>query len=173
MSIESITGEFPAFAKDIKLNLSAVLKPQQGLSQTEIAGIALACGYSTQSGPLITALEAQTRDSIDDATRDAAKAAATIMAMTNVYYRFTHLVNDDDYARLPAGLRMNILANPGVDKILFEQMSLAVSALSGCGQCINAHVKQLHDAGMSKTGIAHVIRIAAVINATAQAFAIN
>ena len=40
-------------------------------------------------------------------------AAASIMAMNNVYYRFTHLVGGD-YATLPARLRMNVMAQPGV-----------------------------------------------------------
>ena len=38
------------------------------------------------------------------------------MGMNNVYYRFLHLVEDAEYAQLPARLRMNVIGNPGIDK---------------------------------------------------------
>ena len=101
------------------------------------------------------------------------KAATTIMAMNNIYYRFVHLASGEDYARMPAGLRMNVIGNPGIEKVDFELYSLAVSAINGCGMCIDAHVAQLEKAGVSKSGIQHTIKIAAVVNAAAQAFAIN
>ena len=47
----------------------------------------------------------------------AAKAAAAIMGMNNIYYRFTHLVSSPDYKTMPARLRMNVIANPGVESI--------------------------------------------------------
>lgn len=70
--------------------------------------------------------------------------------------------------RLPANLRMNIIANPGIDKKDFELYSLAVSAINGCGLCIDAHANTLIKAGLSKHSIQHVIRIAAVLNGLAQ-----
>ena len=95
------------------------------------------------------------------------------MAMNNIYYRFTHLVSDKDYLKMPAKLRMNIIGNPGVDKIDFELYSLAVSAINGCGLCIDSHVKQLINSNIDKSTIAHTIRISSVINATAQVLFIN
>ena len=102
-----------------------------------------------------------------------AKAAATIMAMNNVYYRFVHLVGDAEYGRLPANLRMQGLASHGIDKIDFELMSLAVSAINGCGMCMESHTKVLEKHGVSKVAIQSSIRIAAVVNATAQALVIG
>jgi alkyl hydroperoxide reductase subunit D len=89
------------------------------------------------------------------------------MAMTNIYYRFVHLAGDPDYKTMPAKLRMNILANPGVDKRDFELWSLAVSAINGCGLCIEAHDRALKAAGVSREAIQQAIRIAAVIHAVA------
>jgi len=103
----------------------------------------------------------------------AAKAAATIMAMNNIYYRFNHLVSDKDFAKMGARLRMNVIGSPGIPKVDFELMSLAVSAINGCGMCMDAHVHEVIKAGISKTGVQSAVRIAAVINALVQAAAIS
>jgi alkyl hydroperoxide reductase subunit D len=89
------------------------------------------------------------------------------MAMNNIYYRFTHLAADPDYATMPARLRMNVIANPGVDKADFELWSLAVSAINGCGKCIDAHDQVLRKAGLSREAIQQAVRIASVIHAVA------
>ena len=89
------------------------------------------------------------------------------MGMNNVYYRFTHLVEDEEYAKLPARLRMNVMANPGIDKLDFELVSLAVSAINGCGRCIVAHERQLTGHGVAREAVQSAVRIAAVIHAAA------
>jgi alkyl hydroperoxide reductase subunit D len=89
------------------------------------------------------------------------------MAMNNIYYRFTHLASDPDYATMPARLRMNVIANPGVEKADFELWSLAVSAINGCGKCIDAHDQVLRKAGVSREAVQQAVRIAAVIHAVA------
>jgi len=91
------------------------------------------------------------------------------MAMNNVYYRFIHLAADDEIKKMPANLRMQVIANPGVPKVDFEIMSLAVSAINGCGMCMESHVHEVVKAGLSKQGAQSAIRIAAVLNAAAQA----
>ena len=89
------------------------------------------------------------------------------MGMNNVYYRFAHLASEEDYAKLPARLRMNVIGNPGIEKVNFELYSLAVSAINGCGMCIDSHEKMLRKADLSKEGIQDAVRIASVINAVA------
>lgn len=71
------------------------------------------------------------------------KGTASIMVMNNIYYRFTHLVKDEEYQRMPANLQMDIIVNPGVDKKDFELYYFAVSAINGSGLCIDAHVNTL------------------------------
>ncbi len=100
----------------------------------------------------------------------AAKAAASIMAMNNIYYRFLHLASNNDYATRPAKLRMNVIGAPGIDKADFELFCLAVSAVNGCGMCIDAHEKVLLAAGVSIDTIQTAVRIAAVVNAIARTF---
>ena len=95
-----------------------------------------------------------------------------IMAMNNIYYRFIHLASDKSYTSMPAKLRMNVIANPGIDKSNFELNCLAVSAINGCGMCMDAHAHELNKAGISKLAIQSTVRIAAVVNAVAQAMEI-
>ena len=104
---------------------------------------------------------------LDPAAFAAAKAAAAIMAMNNVYYRFLHLVEDEEYARLRAGLRMNVIGSPGTARENFELWSLAVSAVNGCGKCITAHEKVLREAGLTREQIQAAVRIAAVVHTVA------
>jgi alkyl hydroperoxide reductase subunit D len=162
--------EFKDYARDIKLNLSSVLKkdPESTLSENQIYGIALSCAYATKNSDLVEFILEKSADKISAQEIEAAKAAATIMAMNNIYYRFVHLVSDKEYLQMPAKLRMNIIGNPGIGKVDFEAYSLAVSAINGCGLCIDSHVKQLVSSKIDKSTIAHTIRIASVINAVAQ-----
>lgn len=171
MTLETLKDSLDDSAKDVRLNLGTVLTEDgaTGLTQSQIFGIALASAYSTRNLTVIEGVRADASSVLSEAELRAAKAAATIMAMNNVYYRFTHLVGDKEYGKLPAKLRMNILANHGIAKTDFELYALAVSAINGCGMCMEAHVYEAEKAGMSKQGVQSVIRIAAVINSLAQA----
>ncbi len=95
----------------------------------------------------------------------AAKAAAAIMGLNNVYFRALHLMHNREYETLRSGLRMNILTNPGVDKVDFELWALAVSAVNGCGLCLDSHEKVLRSHGVSALQVQAALRIAATINA--------
>ena len=101
----------------------------------------------------------------------AAKAAAAIMGMNNVYYRALHLLSNAEYRTLPARLRMNVIANPGVDKTDFELWCTAVSAVNGCGMCLDAHEHELKTRGVSAPNIQAALRIGAVVNAVSRVVA--
>lgn len=175
MSIQKIRTDLHGFSKDINLNLSRILTPMgsPGLNDSQIFSIALSCAYTTNNKSLVLALLEDGKEHLTDEYIHASKAASTIMAMNNIYYRFVHLVSDQEYQSMPAQLRMSIITNPGVASIDFELMSLAVSALNGCGLCIDSHTLKLEKDGMSKAGIQSSIRIAAIINAADQALKIN
>jgi alkyl hydroperoxide reductase subunit D len=170
--LRSSLGEY---AKDIKLNLGNVLSEEgaPGLQANQIAAIALASAYATKQPQVIAAIAEQAAEHSSPEEIEAAKAAATIMGMNNIYYRFVHLASDKDYQTMPANLRMNVIGKPGIEKVDFEMMSLAVSAINGCGMCIDAHVHEVVKAGISKQAVQSVIRIAAVVNAAAQAVEIG
>lgn len=169
--LEALRDALPDYAKDIKLNLGTVLTPEGApdLTQSQIWGIALASAYATRNPELIQALTADTSAVLSEAEMKAAKAAATIMAMNNIYYRFTHMVHDEELKKLPVKLRMNVIGGHGINKVDFELYALAVSAINGCGMCVEAHTHEVAKAGVSKLGIQSAVRIAAVVNATAQA----
>lgn len=169
MNIENLKSKLPEIAKDIKLNLSTILTEDGApdLSRKQIASIALSVAYATKNRNLIDAISAEFSTSLTEAEINATKSAVIIMSMNNIYYRFIHLVKDKSFASMPAKLRMNVIANPGVEKIDFELNCLAVSAINGCGLCMDAHTDVLMKAGVSALGIQSCIRIASVLNAVA------
>jgi alkyl hydroperoxide reductase subunit D len=166
MTIETIRDTLPDYAKDLKLNLSSLLADTV-LTEQQRWGTLLATALAARNAKLIAAVAADATQHLSPAAIGAAKAAASIMAMNNIYYRFVHLATDPDYATMPARLRMNVIANPGVDKTDFELWSLAVSAINGCGKCIDAHDQVLRKAEVSRAAIQQAVRIASVIHAVA------
>src|SRR5258705_89724 len=143
MSLEEIRASIPEYARDLRLNLGSVLSPAgaPGLSETQIWLIALAAALAARNARFARALEALAAAQLQPAQLQAAHAAAAIMGMNNVYYRFLHLVGDSEYQRMPARLRMNVIANPGIDKVDFELASLAVSAINAYGLSIVARLR--------------------------------
>src|SRR5690606_20955599 len=126
--------------------------PNSGLSSAQVLGIALAAACATRHAGVIGAVTGAAA-SLSPEEVNAARAAATVMAMNNVYYRFIHLSNDAELGQMPAGLRMNVIGNPGIDKVTFELYSLAVSAINGCGMCIESHAAAVQREGVSKQGV--------------------
>lgn len=171
MSIESLKQRIPEFAKDVRLNLSSMASDETLSTQTKY-GLILAAAVATRNADVIAAMEAETADKLTPAATAAAKAAASVMAMNNVYYRFVHLASNKEYGTMPARLRMNIIASPGVDKTDFELWSLAVSAINGCGACIDAHEKVLQEAGVSSAAIQTVAAIVQSIAVALEASAV-
>jgi len=131
------------------------------------AGTFIACAIASREPSLIDATIAEFGPALTPEQLSAAKSAAAIMGMNNIYYRFTHLTSNEEYSKLPAKLRMNIIANPGASKADFELWSLAVSAINGCGMCIDSHEKILKEHGITTEQIQSAVRIAAVIHAVA------
>lgn len=168
MSIEALKDRLPAFAKDARLNLSSMLS-DESLPPQQRYGTFLACAIATRNAEVVRAFEALARQHLTPQALDAARAAATVMAMNNVYYRFLHLAANKAYQTRPARLRMNVIASPGVDKADFELWSLAVSAINGCGACINAHETVLQEAGVGEDAIQAAVRYGAIIQSVAVA----
>lgn len=90
------------------------------------------------------------------------------MAMNNVFYRGRGFL-DGKYDDLRAGLRMNIIGNPGVEKANFELWCFAVSAINGCPDCVASHEHTLREAGVSRETIQEALKAAAIISGVAQA----
>ncbi|MFI6922986.1 carboxymuconolactone decarboxylase family protein [Nonomuraea spiralis] len=166
MSIDNLKSLLPDYAKDTRLNLGSVTTTSS-LTDQQLWGAVLACALATRSARVIAEVSQDAAGHLSAEAFTAAKAAASIMAMNNVYYRATHLIGDETYATLPARLRMTVIGNPGVDKTDFELWCLAVSAINGCGRCLESHEQVLRGAGMPREHVQEALRVAAVVNATA------
>lgn len=165
MSLETLREALPAYAKDINLNLSS-LAAETVLNDQQKWGAFLASAYAVGVPAVVKAVEASaTANGLSPEAATAAKAAAAIMGMNNVYYRSLHLLQNQEYRTIPARLRMNIIANPGVEKIDFELWCTAVSAINGCGMCLDSHEAELKKHGVPAAHIQTALRIAAVVNA--------
>ncbi|MEY4879009.1 MAG: alkyl hydroperoxide reductase AhpD [Pseudomonadota bacterium] len=166
MSLETLKQNLPEYAKDLKLNLSS-LASETLLSEQQRAGTFVVSALASRHAGTIQAILAEFGPKLSAEAMTAARAAASIMGMNNIYYRFTHLASSPDYRTLPAKLRMNVIGKPGVEKADFELWSLAVSAINGCGMCIDSHEKVLRHAGMTAEQIQAAVRIASVVHAVA------
>ncbi len=164
MSLETLRATLPDYAKDLKLNLGSLLT-NSTLPSQQLWGTVLVTAIATRSPTVLTELDEEVRANLTPEAYTAAKAAAAIMSMNNIFYRARHLISDPEYGKMRAGLRMNVIANPGVPKADFELWSLAVSAINGCGACLDSHEQVLRASGVSRETIHEAFKIAAVMHA--------
>lgn len=171
-NVEALRGRLPEPARDIRLNLQSVLQPGS-LSAAQRWGVAIASAIAARNPELRDALLADAAPEIGAAVIDDAAAAAALMAMNNVYYRFRHFMAGAKYEQMPARLRMNRIVKPAANKADFELFCLAVSAINGCETCVRSHEKAVIDSGMSEEQVHDAVRIAATIHAAAVALEIE
>jgi lipoyl-dependent peroxiredoxin subunit D len=166
MSLDALKSALPDYAKDLKLNLGSVIG-NSPLPEQTLWGTVLAVAIAARSPLVLRELEPEARANLSPQAYTAAKSAAAVMAMNNVFYRTRHLLSDPEYGNLRPGLRMNVIGNPGVERTDFELWSLAVSAVNGCGDCLDSHEKVLRTAGLPRETIQEAFRIASVLQAVA------
>jgi len=166
MTLDQLIESLPAYARDLKLNFSSLVRQQTELTEQQLWGTVAASALASRNPQLTAAAVSEAATHLTPETLEAAKAAAAIMGMNNIYYRFLHLVANEKYRTLPARLRMNVMRSQtaGLD---FELWSTAVSAINGCGMCLDAHEKTLREKGIGEELILAAVRIAAVIHAIA------
>jgi alkyl hydroperoxide reductase subunit D len=169
-TLDAIRDALPDYARDLRLNLGSVLSPPgaPGLSERQIWAVALGSALASRNPPLAAAIANLAAAHLDAADLAGTRAAAAIMGMNNIYYRFIHLVEDPEYGTMPARLRMNVIGHSGIDPRDFELISLAVSAINGCGACVAAHERQVRERGLTREGVQSAIRIAATVHAVAR-----
>ena len=163
---------FSDVAKDIRVNLQNVLQPS-ALNAEQVWGTAIACAHASRNDALKQAIEADAKAAgIGDAVVADARAAAVLMGMNNVFYRFKHVIGKEDYEKRPARLRMQRLAQITSNKADFELFCLAVSAINNCQSCMAAHEAGVLKHGLTEDHVLDSIRIAATIHAAAVAAAL-
>ncbi len=171
--VDALRELLPDAARDIKINITNVLQPQ-ALDLQQTWGVALACAYAARSQNLVKALIGDaTEAGVEAGTVDDAKAAAVLMGLNNVYYRFRHVIGKEEYAQKPARLRMMRLKQPTSTQLNLELFSLAVSSINNCEACVRAHEAVCIEGGMSTDHIHDAVRIASVVHAMACALELD
>ena len=167
-AVQTLRDEISDPARDIKLNLQSVLE-QGSLTAAQRWGVAIASAVAARNPRLRDALLADGRLVVEENVVDDALAAASLMAMNNVYYRFRHMIGKESYSQMPARLRMQRIARPATNKADFELFCLAVSAINGCEMCVRSHEQAVLGSGLSEEQVHDAVRLAAVVNAAAVA----
>jgi lipoyl-dependent peroxiredoxin subunit D len=167
--LDALRETFVEPAKDMKLNLGG-LASSEYLDAEQIWGIALASAYYLGNLRLRDALLADAQAAgVAAAVIEDAQAAAVLMGMNTVYYRFRHLVGKESYAKKPARLRMQWMSRPKTSKATYELMSLAIAALAGCEVCVKAHEHSILESGLSEEHVHEAARLAAILQGAAVA----
>lgn len=166
--LDAVAEGLPEFAKDIRLNLQSVLS-ESALTVDQRWGVAVAAAAAARNERLRLELLEDARRIVPPEVVEDALAAATLMAMNNIYYRFRHVMDSDAYSKRPARLRMTRIARPASNKLDFELYCLAVSALNDCVACVRSHERSVLQGGLSEEAVHDAIRITATVNAAALA----
>jgi alkyl hydroperoxide reductase subunit D len=160
----------PSYAKDLKLNFSSLVRQQIELTPQQLWGTLVASAFASRNNEMTEAVLQEASQHLSPQALEAAKSAASIMGMNNVFYRFTHLTRNEKYVTLPARLRMNGIRTHGVEQIDFELWCTAVSAINGCGACVDSHERVVREKGLNEENIISAIRVASVVHALASVF---
>jgi alkyl hydroperoxide reductase subunit D len=167
MNLDALLETVPAYARDLKLNFSAVVRQNTELTEQQLWGTVVACAIAARNRTLLDAVIGEAQSKLSSQALEAAKGAAAVLSMNNIFYRFQHLALNKKYETLRAGLRMNFIRQHGVEPVDFELWALAVSAVNGCGKCIDAHERVLLEKGLNEEKILAAVRVASTIFALA------
>ena len=171
MALEALSAALPAYAGDLALNLGSLLE-ESLLNDQQKWGCLIASAHALAQPTVVKAIEAGALTAgVSPAAVTAARGAAAIMAQNNIYFRALTLLKNQEYRTLKARLRMKIVSNPGVDKIDFDLWCVAVSAIHGCPDCLDAHEGNLRERGVEPVAVQTALRIAAVVHAVSRVFA--
>jgi len=161
-AIEALRQTVTEPGRDLRLNIQSVLEGTS-LSTAQKWGVAVASAIAARNPALRRAVLDDATPAVDPAVVDDARAAASLMGMNNVYYRFRHMVGKPSYTAKAPRLRMNWMAKPLGAKADFELFCLAVSAINGCETCVKSHEKVVVDAGITEEQVHDAVRIAAAV----------
>lgn len=165
MSMDTLIDSLPNYAKDLKLNYSTLVRQNMELTPQQLWGTVVVSSLATRNAALTAAVLQEAAAHLSPQALEAAKSAAAIMGMNNIFYRFLHLTSNEKYGTMPSRLRMNVIRTHGIEPVDFELWSIAVSAINGCGKCVDSHEKVVRDKGASEEIVLAVLRVASVIHA--------
>ena len=171
MALEALAEQLPAYARDVAQNLLA-LEQETPLTVQQLWGAFVASSHAVAEPSVIQAIEAAAiAAGAAPLALDAARGAAAVMAQNNVYFRALSLMKNQTYRSMRSRLRMDIVRRPGVDDIDFHLWCVAVSAVYGCADCLDAHEGVLARRGVDPLSVQTVLRIAAATHAASRVLA--
>lgn len=164
ISLQRLSAVDSRAAKDFKLNISTVLG-SSNFNRKETSLLALSVAVNQKNDVLVNAFEQLARkEGASDEELAETHACVSVMAANNVFYRFRHYMHDVAYYNSqPAGMRMSVMMNPVMGKELFEMMSLVISAVNGCEQCVTSHEHSVKQHGATEARVYDAIKLGAVI----------
>nr|MBK7065210.1 carboxymuconolactone decarboxylase family protein [Deltaproteobacteria bacterium] len=163
-TLEALGNRLPDSARDLRLNLGAVLGDGT-LSLAQRWGSAITAAITARNPELRDAvLQGARAAGVEEAVIDDARAAAAIMGMNNIFYRGRHLIGKESYQKKPARLRMNRIAKPATTRLDFELFCIVASAITGCGDCLKSHEHTVIEGGLTEDHVHDALRIASVVN---------
>ena len=162
-NLESMIKGETRYLRDLRINLKNTIN-SDNLKIKEAYLIALAVAVNEKNNILIDSFtELAVENKASDAEIAETVACASMLAVNNVFYRFRHFMKSETYNNIPAGIKMNVMMNPVLGKELFELMSLVISAVNGCEQCVVSHEASVRKAGATEARIFDAIRLASVV----------
>ena len=163
--VDQLKDNLPEYAKDIKLNLDAIVN-RSSIDPDYALYLSISAAFAAGNGKLVTYLASH---AADETEKNAAFAAATIMAQNNVWYPYVEMTGDENFKSVTPQLRMNIIASHGgTTKAKFESYSLIASIIGKCHFCVRAHYDVLKQEGYTTDQLKDIGRLAATINAVAK-----
>ncbi len=163
-SLEMLLKGDSKYIRDLRMNVKGFWKSKE-LSEKEAHLISVAIANNNNNLVLESSFYAKAKEAgATEAEIADAIACASLLTVNNVMYRFRHFMGKESYEQMRAGLRMNIMLNPVLGKEFFELVSLAVSAVNGCEQCVKSHEASVLHLGSSESRIFEAVKLASVIS---------
>lgn len=167
-SLETMANGESKYVRDLRINLKNAIKSEH-VSEKEAMLIALATAINEKNKPLIKSFtELAKEKEATDAEIAEMHACTSLLSVNNVFYRFRHFAEKESYNSMPARIKMNIMMNPVTGKEFFELVSLVVSAVNGCEQCVKSHEASVLNQGGTEERIFDAIRLGAIVRGLSQ-----
>ena len=174
MTLFEVVAGLPDYASDLQANFEALVvrreQQPEALSASLCWGTLVAAAMIAGSAELTRAIVADSAGQMSAEALEAAKTAATMMTLTNNFYRHHALTAALELKELRGGLRQDRLR--GLERaggVEFNLWCVAVSVLNACSDCVQANERGAIAAGATPGQIAGVLRLGALVRAIAVA----
>mgnify|MGYP001238141314 CR=1 FL=1 len=172
-TIKDLKNAIPEFAKDIKLNFSSLIM-NSDYDEELVYGCAYASTLTIGNDEIIKVFHNECEKRFGLKFIESIKSTVIIMTLNNQWYKYRDSMPTAEMKIASQKMRVNIMATgAGLDKTLFESISLCISAINGCSFCVKAHSNLLLDNKMNKEYVLNIGRISSVISAISKALSLR